>query len=56
MTANPIKEWLVRVATECGSPERMLECAASVKNENTRKLITDRAQLWQREIRRGNAK
>ncbi len=56
MKINPIKAWLVRVTTECGSPENMLKQAESIKNENTRRLIIERAQLWKREIKLGNAK
>lgn len=50
MSPNPIKEWLARVATECGNPLDMLEQASHVRNANTRKLIVDYAQLWQRKI------
>lgn len=56
MKTNPIKAWLLRVAAECGSPEEMLAQAKLIKIENTRKLITERAELWQREIKLRSAK
>ena len=48
MKPNPIKEWLMRVATECGSPGAMMEAALAIKNENTRRLVVEYAKLWQR--------
>ncbi len=50
MRANPIKEWIARVADECGSPAEMLNRSEHIKNSNTRKLIVDYARLWQRKI------
>ena len=50
MSGNPIKEWLARVADECGSPASMLMWASNVRNENTRKLIAEYALLWQRKF------
>lgn len=47
---NPIKEWLARVAAECGDPDAMIEQAKSLKNENTRRLIIEYAQYWKRKL------
>ncbi len=44
--ANPIREWLARVAAETGSPVAMLMWASHVKNENSRKLIVSYAEMW----------
>lgn len=46
---NPVREWLVRVAVECGSPANMLRAAAAVHNENTRRLLVAHAELWKRQ-------
>ena len=48
--SNPIKEWLARVAVECGNPLEMEVQARFVKNDNTRKLIVEYATLWARKL------
>ena len=45
---NPVKEWLARVAAECGTPLDMEAAGLLVKNENSRRLIINYAQLWAR--------
>ena len=47
---NPIKEWLARVAAECGNPLEMLLQAGALKNENTRRLVATYAEIWQRKL------
>lgn len=48
--SNSITEWLARVAAECGSPAKMEEQARLLKNANSRRLITEYAQLWSKKL------
>jgi len=47
---NSIKEWLARVAVECGAPLSMEAAGLLVKNENTRRLIVEYAQVWAKRL------
>lgn len=51
MRKNTIKEWLERVALECGTWSAMKESGQRVANPNTRKLIVDYAEHWSRRVR-----
>jgi hypothetical protein len=53
LKANPVQDWLVHAAAECGSPDKLLAAAARVMNENTRWLLIEYAKQW-REGRRIN--
>jgi len=47
---NPIKEWLARVATECGTPREMYAQGQQLKIDNSRRLVTQYAKMWQRRL------
>lgn len=50
---NPIKEWLARVAAECGTPSAMLDVVSLLcpGNNNSRRLIVNYAKHWERQLR-----
>lgn len=45
---NPVREWLLRVAKECGSPDKMETWACCMRSENTKQLMMEYAKLWRR--------
>jgi hypothetical protein len=53
-TPNPIEEWLARALLECGDPETMLIESERCAFPNTKKLLRDFAEEWQK--KRGLAK
>lgn len=49
---NPVREWLCRVAQECGDPDKMETWGFMMQNDNTKRLIVEYAAQWRESLLR----